>query len=247
MCQWAYFCRPALILRASRRWHLNVNIAICELLPLVLRNLLTQSVTKFLAQLIAKHYKTTSQVERVPGCILTMHCPTSFRYGSTIDGVNTYFIARAAARSGLKVALSGLGGDEMFAGYDTFRRVQSLSRYLGWVPGLSTLGKGLRIVAAPLMGRMMNRKYLSLLEYGGSTAGAYMLGRGLFLPWELPDLMDPDFAAEGWRQLEPLVRLENTIAGLSSAENRFGPGKVFTCAISCCVTPIGPVWPIPWR
>ena len=47
-----------------------------------------------------------------------------------------------------------------------------------------------------------------------------MLGRGLFLPWELPDLMDPDFAAEGWRQPEPLVRLENTIAGLSSAENR---------------------------
>ncbi len=175
-----------------------------------------------LAQLIAKHYKTTSQVEWVarlhfddalPDIISSMDQPT-------IDGVNTYFIARAAARSGLKVALSGLGGDEIFAGYDTFCRVPSLSRCLGWIPGLSTLGKGLRVVAAPLMGSMINRKYLSLFEYGGSTAGAYLLGRGLFLPWELPDLMDPDFAAEGWRQLEPLVRLEDTIAGLSSAENR---------------------------
>ena len=175
-----------------------------------------------LAQLIAKRYKTTPKIERVarlhfdgalPDIISSMDQPT-------IDGVNTYFVARAAARGGLKVALSGLGGDEMFAGYDTFRRVTSLSRWLGWVPGLSTLGKGLRTVAAPLMGPMMNPKYVSLLEYGGSTAGAYLLGRGLFLPWELPDLMDPDFAAEGWRQLEPLVRLENTIAGLSNAENR---------------------------
>ena len=175
-----------------------------------------------LAELIAKRYKTTPKIERVaklhfdralPDIILSMDQPT-------IDGVNTYFVARAAARSGLKVALSGLGGDEMFAGYDTFRRVPSLARWLGWIPGLSTLGKGFRIVAAPLMGSMMVPKYASLFEYGGSASGAYLLGRGLFLPWELPKLIDPDLAAEGWRQLRPLVRLENAIAGIASAENQ---------------------------
>ena len=175
-----------------------------------------------LAQLIAKRYNTTPKIERVarlhfdealPDIISSMDQPT-------IDGVNTYFVARAAARGGLKVALSGLGGDELFAGYDTFRRVPSLSRWFGWAPGLSTLGKGLRTVVAPLMTPMMNPKYVSLLEYGGSTAGAYLLGRGLFLPWELPNLMDPDFAAEGWRQLEPLARLENTISGIRNPENR---------------------------
>jgi asparagine synthase (glutamine-hydrolysing) len=41
----------------------------------------------------------------------------------SIDGVNTYIISRAAADAGLKVALSGLGGDELFAGYDFFRGV----------------------------------------------------------------------------------------------------------------------------
>lgn len=35
----------------------------------------------------------------------------------SIDGVNTWFIARAAAHMNLKVALSGLGGDELFASY----------------------------------------------------------------------------------------------------------------------------------
>jgi len=39
----------------------------------------------------------------------------------TMDGVNTYFVSWAAREVGLKVALSGLGGDELFAGYSTSR------------------------------------------------------------------------------------------------------------------------------
>ena len=38
----------------------------------------------------------------------------------SIDGVNTWFVAKAAKESGLKVALSGLGGDELLAGYPSF-------------------------------------------------------------------------------------------------------------------------------
>ena len=45
----------------------------------------------------------------------------------TIDGLNTYLVSYAAAKLGLKVALSGLGGDELFGGYPSFRDVPQVS------------------------------------------------------------------------------------------------------------------------
>lgn len=126
----------------------------------------------------------------------------------TIDGLNTYLVSQVAAASGLRVALSGLGGDELFRGYPSFKDVPRVHRWLGWTRRVPAAGRAFRRVLAPALRHFTSPKYAGLFEYGGSFSGAYLLRRGLFMPWELPALMGADAAAEGWRELETIARLD---------------------------------------
>jgi asparagine synthase (glutamine-hydrolysing) len=113
----------------------------------------------------------------------------------SIDGFNTFLVARAAHRAGIKVALSGLGGDEVFGSYPSFRDVSRAARFVRRarrVPGLAAAWPAAAARLAP--GRP---KLRGLLRHGGDLPGAYLLRRGLFLPEELPALLGRDAAAEG--------------------------------------------------
>lgn len=102
----------------------------------------------------------------------------------SIDGLNSWLVCRAGAQLGFKVALSGLGSDEIFGGYPSFHqlpKLKTIAQPFGMVPGL---GRMLRKIGAPVLGRFTSRKYASLFEYGKTWQGAYMLRRAIRMPWE---------------------------------------------------------------
>src|SRR5439155_8996607 len=101
---------------------------------------------------------------------------------------------------------------------DIPRSVQFLRPFS--TPSLQRFNSLFRLVTAPAMKRLTSPKYAGLLEYGSTYGGAYLLRRGMFMPWELPELLDPDLVREGWDRLQSLARLEATTRDLQSPRLR---------------------------
>jgi len=167
-----------------------------------------------LAEDIAAHYGTRHHTVRVAGADFAGDIDDLLEAMDqpSIDGVNTYFVAKAAKQAGLKVALSGLGGDELLCGYDGFTQIPKLVSALGWLPGRSILGRGLRAVLSLFSGLGFPPKAAGLIEYGGAYGEAYLLRRSLFMPWELESelrgVMSPEMIKRGLKDLKATQRLD---------------------------------------
>jgi len=110
----------------------------------------------------------------------------------SIDGVNTYHISRAVKRAGITVALSGLGGDEIFCGYRHFRTAPRMERFARWWNELPFL---VRSAAASLLSYRRsdrNNKLRALLRDDYGFRYPYFLSRALFLPNQIAGLLEAE-------------------------------------------------------
>jgi len=109
----------------------------------------------------------------------------------TVDGINTYFVSERTRAAGVKVALSGLGGDEIFGGYSSFRTVPRMERFASaWnrIPE-AIRGPGARVFAALAPCNDRNRKLTALGRNGGGIVHPYFLSRMLFTPNQTNELL----------------------------------------------------------
>jgi asparagine synthase (glutamine-hydrolysing) len=124
------------------------------------------------------------------------------------DGFNTFCVSRLAAERGLKVALTGLGGDELFGGYPSFRTVPRLRRWRGRIGPLGP-SAALLVRNSPAGRRPKLQRLAALLEAPPSLARAYRCQRGFFSPREVSGLLrrwalsDDPWQPDGEERREP--------------------------------------------
>lgn len=156
----------------------------------------------------AEHTEIPIALARVPEQIAAAVAALDHPSG---DAVNSFLVSHAVRAAGLRVALSGVGGDELFGGYPYFRHLARLARAAGTWGRSPRAVKRLvgRTVALAGRGSPTARKAAALLETDGSVVAGARILRQMFSPAERRDLLgDTDSSFDADAELNSLRHAE---------------------------------------
>jgi len=139
----------------------------------------------------------------------------------SIDGLNVWMISKAVSDAGYRAVLSGLGADEILAGYPSFNDVPKYSKTLSHIQRISNSG----IPIDKLINMAVTQRFLhpKIKGFGFNTSNgylsAYQLKRNLFLPTEIDLFFDGEILSRGKEQLEDIN--SELIKKLNKVENSY--------------------------
>lgn len=128
----------------------------------------------------------------------------------SVDAINTYIVADAVAKQGVKVAITGLGGDELFGGYPIFNEMRRL-KWLASVPrsirrllGMAgSMGRRLAELPSLDVRSIVEWRRRFMTQQESALAGLPALGYPAHAGW--PSLCD-EFAEISWSEISGYMR-----------------------------------------
>src|SRR5438874_660228 len=147
---------------------------------------------------LAAHYGIRHSVRRITRDEFLTDLPRIFDAMDqpSIDGVNTWYASKAAAERGLKAVVSGVGGDELFQGYSSFRTLPRLLSLRCWLRSVPRAASLIAAAGRVQSRRSGNRRWRYLAEWSGNIEGLWWLRRSVCAPEDLVELMGPELARE---------------------------------------------------
>ncbi len=129
-------------------------------------------------------------LKQLPEALAAMDHPSG-------DGPNSYIVSKATKNAGITMALSGLGGDELFAGYDIFKRYYELEKkgWLNIIPAKGLAGKLLAAKKKSVQGDK-TAEILALDTINGFNA--YPINRKLFNQKDYAGLLKENYNADNF-------------------------------------------------
>jgi asparagine synthase (glutamine-hydrolysing) len=143
------------------------------------------------AKIIANHFEIKHHIRIVTKEEFISDLPLIFESMDqpSIDGINTWYASKAAAELGLKVVISGIGGDELFLGYNNFKRLPRLVFASRIINNIKLFKKLSSFITGWIAQRTKNERWKFFTEWSQTITGAWWLSRSIMSPTSAKSLV----------------------------------------------------------